>query len=73
MTRPIADLDVPPTVLTLQVAATHTMSASTRAAYAIDEWLITHPNAPVSTDFDYPAWAAALATQSTYFRPLEAS
>lgn len=52
--RPIADLDVPLPVLTLQVAAARTHSPSDRIAYAIDEWLITHPDAPVSTEADYP-------------------
>jgi hypothetical protein len=55
MTRPIAHVDVPLPVLTLQVAAAHTASESDRLAYA-----------------DYPAWAAALAAQPTYFRPQEA-
>jgi hypothetical protein len=72
MTRPIAHVDVPLPVLTLQLAASHTASPSDRLAYALDEWLITHPKAPVSTDQDYAEWAARLATLPTYHRPQEA-
>jgi hypothetical protein len=73
MTRPMRDVDVPLPVLTLQVAAAHTASPSDRLAYALDEWLLGHPEAPVATDADYPAWAAQLATQPTYFRAKEMS
>jgi hypothetical protein len=65
MTRPISDLDVPlPTVQqivtrqrncqTLADAAAHTHSPSDRIAYQLDAWLVTHPDAPVSTEADYP-------------------
>jgi hypothetical protein len=73
MIRPIAHVDVPLPVLTLQLAASHTKSESDRLAYALDEWLLGHPEAPVSVDADYAEWAAALATLPTYHRPLEAS
>ncbi|MCX4697058.1 hypothetical protein [Streptomyces sp. NBC_01373] len=73
MTVNIAAVDVSIPVLTLQVAASHTASPSERIAYCLDEWLVSHPNAPVSVDADYPQWAAELAAQPTYFRPLEAS
>lgn len=67
MTVPIARVDVPLPVLALQLAAAHTKSPSDRLAYALDEWLIGHPKAPVSTDLDYPEWAAQLAALPTYF------
>jgi hypothetical protein len=66
------DVDVSLPVLTLQVAAAHTASESDRLAYALDEWLLGHPDAPVATDADYPTWAAALAAQSTYHHPRKA-
>ncbi|MGQ4343501.1 hypothetical protein [Streptomyces sp. SAS_275] len=67
MTRPIADLDVPLETVERLVArqracqlladaAKHTHSPSDRIAYALDEWLITHPDAPISTLADYPTW-----------------
>lgn len=37
-------------------AAMRSSSPSDRIAYALDGWLITHPDAPVSTDLDYPNW-----------------
>lgn len=58
---------------TLAAAAQRTHSPSDRIAYELDACLIGHPDRAVSTDLDYPAWAAALATQTTYYRPLEAS
>lgn len=70
--KPIAALDVSPPVLTLQVAACRTKSPSDRLAFALDEWLVCHPEAPVSTDATYPAWAAALAAAPTYYRRQEA-
>lgn len=58
--RPIAQLDVPTADLvaslaatTLHAAAERTHSPSDRIAYAFDEWLVTHPKTPVSTDADY--------------------
>lgn len=58
-TRPIGDLDVPLSVLTLRLAAARSASPSDRIAYALDEWLVTHPKA-CSTDADYPGWADQL-------------
>jgi hypothetical protein len=37
-------------------AAEHTLSPSDRIAYALDGWLVRHPEAPVSTNADYPTW-----------------
>jgi hypothetical protein len=82
--RPIRDLDVPLTTVqqivarqracqTLADAAAHTHSPSDRIAYALDTWLLSHPDGACSTNDDYPAWAATLAAQPTYYRPLEAS
>lgn len=72
MTVDLSRLDVSLPVLTLRIAAARTASPSDHLAYDLDAWLIQHPEAPVSTDQDYPAWAAALAAQPTYHRPLEA-
>lgn len=58
---------------TLADAAAHTHSPSDRIAYAHDAWLLGHPDGACATDADYPAWAANLAAQPTYYRPLEAS
>ena len=70
--RPIRDLDVPlPQLeadiraLTLRQAAARSHSPSDRLAYALDEWLVTHTEAPVSTAADYPEWAAAMAANQT--------
>ncbi|MFB7605222.1 hypothetical protein [Streptomyces gardneri] len=58
--NPIERLDVPAeqvaaaVVLLNALAATH--SPSDALAYRIDLWLIAHPDAPVSTDADYPGW-----------------
>lgn len=63
MTADIAALDVPLAVveadarrLTLVDAEARTHSPSDRLAYRLDEYLVTHPDAPVSTAADYPAW-----------------
>jgi hypothetical protein len=56
-------------VATLHAAAAHSHSPSDRLAYALDEWLVTHPDAPLSTDSDYPTWAAALATTPAFPYP----
>jgi hypothetical protein len=63
MTLPIAALDVDLHVLlrrmavdVLKSASLHTSSPSDRIAYAIDTWLIEHPDTPVSTAADYPGW-----------------
>jgi hypothetical protein len=71
MTVDISRLDVPLDVLTLRIAAARTHSPSDHLAYDLDAWLIQHPEAPVSTDADYPHWAAALAALPTYFRTRE--
>lgn len=61
----IARLDVPAeqvaaeAVLHGALAATH--SPSDALAYRLDLYLVTHPDAPVSTDDDYPAFSAWLA------------
>lgn len=63
--RPIAALDVPAVQVAAETvlieAAAHTHSPSDRLAYALDRFLVTHPEAPVSTDADYPDWGTALA------------
>jgi hypothetical protein len=71
MTRPMRDVDVPLLVLILQIAAARTHSPSDHLAYDLGAWLIQHPEAPVSTDDNYPLWAAQLAEQDTYYRPQE--
>jgi hypothetical protein len=43
-------------VATLHNAAAHSHSPSDRLAYALDERLVTHPDAPVSSSADYPNW-----------------
>jgi hypothetical protein len=76
---PIAAVDVPLRVLEAQLAAVATLDAacgrtkspSDQLAYRLDGYLVTHPDAPVSVDRDYPAWAAALAAQPTYRHPQE--
>lgn len=67
-TRPIDQLGVPTADLvasiaatTLHAAAERTHSPSDRIAYAFDEWLVTHPKTPVSTDDDYAGWAEHIA------------
>lgn len=52
--RPLPD--VPDLTAPLLAAMARTTSASARAAYAIDLWLVTHPEVHVSTDEDYPGW-----------------
>ncbi|MFE0039373.1 hypothetical protein [Streptomyces sp. NPDC059015] len=48
----------------LHEAASHSHSPSDRIAYALDESLLTHPEAPVTTDADAPAeWLAWLAAR----------
>lgn len=63
MTLPIHHLDVDLHVLlrrmavdVLAAASKRTSSPSDRIAYALDTWLIEHPEAPVSTDATYPGW-----------------
>ncbi|WP_263165458.1 hypothetical protein [Streptomyces sp. SCSIO ZS0520] len=68
-TRPISDLDVPAAQVSalaiLSDAAARSHSPSDRLAYALDAFLVTHPDAPVSTVADYPEWAAALGATET--------
>ena len=40
----------------LLVARVRSNSPSDRLAYAMDVWLIEHPEAPVSTNDTYPNW-----------------
>ncbi|MFP3986952.1 hypothetical protein U9R90_05495 [Streptomyces sp. E11-3] len=85
--RRIADVDVPLTRLeadaraltvrrccqVLAEAAASTESPSDRIAYALDECLLRHPEAPISTDDTYPGWAehiAALAAKNQQPRRL---
>ena len=80
MTVDLSRLDVPLAVVeaqtaavaTLHDAAAHTHSPSDRLAYALDEWLVTHPDAPIATDDSYPGWADHIASLNTR-TPLEAS
>ncbi|MFD4547199.1 hypothetical protein [Streptomyces sp. NPDC058466] len=76
--RPISDLDVPlPTLRErmaaivagqrsaqiLAEAAKHTASPSDHLAYDLDAWLVRHPEAPLSTDADYPGFAEYVAAR----------
>ncbi|MFD9463529.1 hypothetical protein [Streptomyces sp. NPDC060027] len=56
----------------LAEAAAHTASPSDRIAYALDAWLVTHPNAPLATAADYPAWAAEMAARENANREARA-
>ncbi|MGW2594838.1 hypothetical protein ACWCXC_31860 [Streptomyces sp. NPDC001515] len=63
--RTIAALDVPVAEVEQQLAAdvlvrarAATHSPSDALAYSLDLYLVTHPDAPVSTDADYPGWTA---------------
>lgn len=60
MSLDISALDVPPAQVAnaaiVLAAAARTHSPSDRIAYRLDEWLVTHPDAPVSTPADYPNW-----------------
>ncbi|MER5461604.1 hypothetical protein ABT010_13140 [Streptomyces sp. NPDC002668] len=68
----LARVDVPLPVVAEQAGAcavlrdamAHTRSPSDQLAYALDAYLVTHPDVPVSTDDDYPAWAADLAART---------
>ena len=60
MTADIAALDVPlsrvePAAILLEAAA-RTLSPSDRIGDSYAAWLVTHPDAPISTDADYPGW-----------------
>ncbi|MFJ8583682.1 hypothetical protein ACIRD2_03340 [Streptomyces sp. NPDC093595] len=56
----LSRLDVPAEQVAAEVllrdAMAHSHSPSDRIAYALDLHLVTHPDAPVSTDADYPGW-----------------
>lgn len=53
---PTAQVEANARVLTLAAAEARTHSPSDRIAFRLDEWLVTHPDAPVSTGADYPNW-----------------
>ncbi|MEV6547914.1 hypothetical protein AB0M57_04295 [Streptomyces sp. NPDC051597] len=67
--RPLADLEADMKALVarqqacqvLAEAAAHTLSPSDRLAYAMDAWLLTHPEA-CSTADDYPNWQPGRAS-----------
>ncbi|MFJ5785397.1 hypothetical protein [Streptomyces hydrogenans] len=63
--NPIERLDMPATQVaaeaTLLAALAATHSPSDQLAYRLDLWLISHPEAPVSCDADYPGWAPGAA------------
>jgi hypothetical protein len=70
--RPIAALDVPLPELeaylaafSFWTAARRTKDPSEQVAFALDAWLVTHPQAPVSTDADYDGWAEHIAALQT--------
>jgi hypothetical protein len=52
----LAQVEANARVLTLHAAEARTHSVSDALAYRLDEWLVTHPDAPVSTGADYPNW-----------------
>lgn len=58
--RDLERLDVPAEQLTaeatLLAALAATNSPSDQLAYRLDLWLVSHPDAPVSRDTDYPGW-----------------
>jgi hypothetical protein len=63
MTADIAALDTPLTQveadvrrLTLVAAEERTHSPSDLLAWRLDEYLVTGPDAPLSTEADYPNW-----------------
>lgn len=71
MTRPIDQLDVDLHVLManiaadiLHAAAARSNSPSDRIAYALDEWLVRHPEAPVSTEANYPGWTPTASKET---------
>lgn len=60
-----ADLVAAMRATTLHAAAARSHSPSDRIAYALDEWLVTHPDAPVSTQADYPGWNPTAAKEAS--------
>ncbi|MFJ9037897.1 hypothetical protein ACIRF8_15055 [Streptomyces sp. NPDC102406] len=54
--RPAAEVEADVRRLTLVAAEARTHSPSDLLAWRLDEWLVTHPDAPVSTAADYPNW-----------------
>ena len=70
MTVDLSRLDVPGADVEANVAAAsfwqafrRTKSPSEKAAYALDAWLVTHPDAPVSRDSDFPGFAEWVAAR----------
>ncbi|MFE9736188.1 hypothetical protein ACFYO9_37680 [Streptomyces sp. NPDC005863] len=63
--NPIERLDVPlkqvAAVAVLLEAKVRSWSPSDRLAWSLDQQLVTHPEAPVATDSDYPGWAEHIA------------
>lgn len=53
---PAAEVEANVRVLTLAAAAARTHSPSDALAFRMDAWLVTHPDAPVSTGATYPDW-----------------
>ncbi|WP_428956138.1 hypothetical protein [Streptomyces sp. cg35] len=53
---PLAEVEASVRLLTLTAAEKRTHSPSDLLAYRLDEYLVTHPDAPVSTAADYPNW-----------------
>jgi hypothetical protein len=82
-----ADADVPLTKLQQQMAAIvagqrnsqifadaakHTASPSDHLAYNLDAWLVRHPEAPLSTNDDFPGWAEHIAAREADNRKAQA-
>jgi hypothetical protein len=68
---PLPELEAHLAAASFWTAFRRTQDPREKAVYALDAWLVTHPTAPVSTNADYPQWAAELAAQPTYFCPQE--
>jgi len=73
MAAPIERLDVPSEQVAQEAILREQVARHTAARdWDADEYvaayeairLVTHPDAPVSTDRDYPAWAAQLAART---------
>ena len=70
MTVDLSRLDVPLAAVEANVAAAsfwqafrRTKSPSEKCAFALDAWLVTHPDAPVSRDSDFPGFAEWVAAR----------
>ncbi|MEU5772623.1 hypothetical protein ABZ819_04875 [Streptomyces venezuelae] len=63
--NPIERLDIPleqvARVAVLLEAKVRSWSPSDRLAWSLDQQLVTHPEAPVSEDADYPGWVEHVA------------